>query len=66
MLLQSLLSYDTIVLYYSDREGLGFPESNLSPKTQLKFYLLTAFQYCLGIANPKNVFRSIQKGATEF
>ena len=44
---------------YRDHEGFGFLESNSSPKTQLKFYLLTVCQYWLGIADPKNVFRSI-------
>ena len=48
-----------LVLYnYRDHEGLGFPESNLSSKNQLKSLVFTAFQYWLDIADPKNVFRS--------
>jgi len=38
---------------YRDYEALGFPDSNLSPKTQLKFYFLTVCQYWLDKADPK-------------
>jgi len=53
-------SYDTAVLriyiyIYMDHEGLRFPESKSSPKSQLPF---TVWQYWLGIVNPKNVLRS--------
>ena len=33
--------------------------SKLSPQNQLDIYFLTLLEYFLGIAKPKNVFRSI-------
>jgi len=38
--------YIYIIIICRYHEGLGFPESNLSPKTQLKFYLLTVSIGC--------------------
>ena len=51
----------TVIMQYSsticrDHEGQGILTPNYHPKT---IYFLTVWEYWLGIAQPKNVFRSI-------
>jgi len=50
--------------------GIGFPENNLSPKTQINFYFLMVCQYWLGMANAKKCLQInpnlFQKVAIEF
>ena len=57
------VSYSMVVLYtvyiYRDHEGLGILAQKLSPQNQLDIYFLTLWEHWLGIAKPKNVFRSI-------
>ena len=44
---------------YKDHEGLGFLVPKYLPQNQLNIYFVTSTQDWLGIAKPKNVFRSI-------
>ena len=50
--------YSTVVLYvYMDHRDLGFL-AKYHPQNQLNIYFVTSMQDWLGIAKPKNVFRS--------
>ena len=57
-MLNTLLSYITIVLYSRDHKGVGVAHENTSPKNQRQFPLMTMRQYWLGKA--KQTFRSTQ------
>jgi len=47
-----------VVLYIVIMKVRGFGPK-LSPQNQLDIYFLTVWEYWLGMAKPKNVFRSI-------
>ena len=49
------LSYSTVVLYI----GIGDFGPKLSPQNQLDICFLALWEYWLGLAKPKSVFRSI-------
>ena len=56
--LNNTVSYSTVVLYIGIMKVRGF-WPKLSPQNQLDIYFLTLWEYWLGLAKPKNVFRSI-------
>ena len=50
---------------YRDHEGLGFFVPKIPPQNQLNIYFVTSKQDWLGIAKPKNVFRSAINPSTK-
>ena len=58
----SIIQYGSTV--YKDHEGLGFIAQKHHPN-QLDIYFVTSRKDWLGIAKPKNVFRSAKKPSTK-
>ena len=56
-LIEHVVSNHIVQQYYIQGQGILAP--NYYPKNQFDIYFLTVWEYWLGIAKPKNVFRSI-------